>query len=151
MRPLEARDEGPLLELGALAKAGGRGALALREVEAVVGDELGAGRGGVVEQPVERAVVLERAGAEVVRRVQEQPQPGAGELGPQGAGVAQRVAALGEHRARRRGDLHPREPGGALGGEAGRRGPGVAVDVEADAIVHACSVAGAGALGVARP
>jgi hypothetical protein len=89
-------------------------------------------------------------GAQVVGRVENQPQAGAVELGPQRAGVAQRVATLGEHRARRRVDLHPREPGGPLGGERGGGGPGVAVDVEADAVVHACSVARAAAVGVAR-
>jgi hypothetical protein len=57
MRPLEARDEGPLLELGALVDARGRGAVGFHEVEAVADDELGAGRGGVVEQAVERALV----------------------------------------------------------------------------------------------
>jgi hypothetical protein len=66
LRPLEKRDEGPLLELGALALACGRGAVCLREVEAVVGDELGARPGGVVEQAVERGVGLGRACAQVV-------------------------------------------------------------------------------------
>jgi hypothetical protein len=60
------------------------------------------------------------------------------------------VAALGEHRARRRVDLHPREPAGALGGERSGGGPGVAVDVEAEAVVHACSVARGPIGGVAR-
>jgi hypothetical protein len=117
----------------------------------VVGDELGACRRGVVEEPVERVVVVGRAGAEVVGRVEQEPQPGAVELAAQRAGVAQRVAALGEHRELRRVDLHPREAGGPLGGERRGRGPGVAVDVEADAIVHASSVAGRGGVGVARP
>ena len=71
MRPLEERHEGPLLEQGALADARGPGAVGFREVEAVVGDELGAGERGVVEQAGERPVVLGRAGAEVVGRVQQ--------------------------------------------------------------------------------
>jgi hypothetical protein len=150
MRPLEERHEGPLLELGALAEARGRGSFCLREVEAVVGDELGAGGRGVVEQAVEGAVVLERAGAQVVRRVQQQPEAGPLELGSHGARVAQAVAAIGEHRGRRRVDLHPGEAGGALGGEQRGAGPGVAVDVEAEAIVHVASVAVARRGGVAR-
>ena len=94
MRPLEKRDEGPLLELGALAEARGRRAFGFREVESVVGDELGARRGGVVEQAVERAVVLGRPRAQAVRRVHEQPQARAVERGADGAGVAQALAAL---------------------------------------------------------
>jgi hypothetical protein len=136
MRPLEERDEGPLLELGALAEARGRGAVGFREVEAVVGDELGAGGRRVVEQAVERAVVLDRPGAQVVGRVEQQPQRGAVERRAQRAGMAQPVAALAEHRPRRSVDLDPGEAGRLVGGEHGRGGPGVAVDVEAESSVH---------------
>ena len=137
MRPLEKRDEGPLLELGALAEARGRRAFGFREVESVVRDELGARRGGVVEQAVERAVVLGRPRAQVVRRVHEQPQARAVERGADRAGVAQAVAALGKHRPRRRVNLDPRVPRGFVGGEHRAGGPGVAVDVEAEPCVHA--------------
>jgi hypothetical protein len=47
-----------LLELGAIADARTGRALGIREVHAVVGDELGAHLGGVVEHPVERAVAV---------------------------------------------------------------------------------------------
>jgi hypothetical protein len=140
MRPLEERDEGPLLELGALAEARGRGAVGFREVQAVVGDELGAGGVGVVEQAGERAVVLDRARAEVVRGMQQQPQAGPVERRAQGAGVTQAVAALGEHRPRGRVDLDPGEAGGLVRGEHRDGGPGVAVDVEAEPGVHASHV-----------
>ena len=122
------------------AEARGRRAVGFREVEAVVGDELGARRLGVVEQAAERAVVLDRAGAQIVRRVQQQPQAGPVERRPEGAGVAQARAALAEHRARRRVDLHPGEARGLVGGERRGRGPGIAVDVEAEPVVHASQV-----------
>jgi hypothetical protein len=151
LRPLEKRDEGPLLELGALAQARGRRAVCLREVQAVVGDELGARLGGVVEQPVERLVGLAGARAEVVGRVEQQAQPGRVERAAQGAGVAARAPAVGEHRRRRRVDLHPGEAGVLVGGEQLRRGPGVAVDVEAEASDHARSVARPGPRRVVGP
>jgi hypothetical protein len=97
---------------------------------------VGAGRGGVVEQAVEFAVVLRRAGAQIVRRVEQQPQARRVEHAAQRAGVAQRGAAVGEDRARQRVDLHPREAGRLVGGQPRRGGPGVAVDVEAEARVH---------------
>jgi hypothetical protein len=136
MRPLEERDEGSLLELGALAQARGRRAVCLHEVEAVVGDELGARLRGVVHETLECPIVLGRAGAQVVRGVEHEAQAAVGELVAQRPRVAQAVTAVGEHRPRRRVDLDPAEPGRHVRGEHGRGRPGVAVDVQAQALVH---------------
>ena len=56
VRPLEVAVEGALLEASALAGARAGGPAGVHEVQAVVGDELGARLHGVVEQPVERAI-----------------------------------------------------------------------------------------------
>ena len=130
LRPLEERDEGSLLEQGALAEARGRRAVGFHEVQAVVGDELGARLRGVVDQALERAV----AGGAC-------PRSGRRARGARAAGRCRcscsrsarawrrpwrRSASIG---ARRRVHLHPAEPGGDVGGQHGGRRPGVAVDV----------------------
>jgi hypothetical protein len=125
-----------LLELSALAEAGGRWAVCLREVEAVVGDELGARLRGVVDEPLERPVVLGAAGAQVVRGMEHEAKAAVGQRLAQRPRMAQAMAAVGEHRPRWRVDLHPAEPGGRVRGQHGRRRPGVTVDVQAQALVH---------------
>jgi len=50
------------------------GTAGVHEVQAVVGDELGARLRGVVEQSREGAIVLGRARTEVVGGVEDQPQ-----------------------------------------------------------------------------
>ncbi|MEA2228605.1 MAG: hypothetical protein QOF04_2235 [Solirubrobacteraceae bacterium] len=116
----------------------------------MVDDELGARLRGVVEQALEGEVVLDRAGAEVVGGVEQEPQARGPERRAQAAGVGQRRTALGEHAPRRRVHLHPGEAGGLVGGEDGLVRPGVAMDVQSESLVHACSLAGRAGAGVAR-
>jgi hypothetical protein len=90
VRPLEEANEGAFLELGALADARAGGARGIREVQAVVGDGLGARLRGVVEQ--------------------DEPQ--------------------------RASPLQPAQPGLLVRRQQSRRGPGVALQVEAEPVVH---------------
>jgi hypothetical protein len=132
----EEASKGALLEQGALADARTGRALGIREVQAVVGDELGAHLGAVVEHPVERTVVLGRPDAEVVGGVEHEPQCAAPEHRSQRTRVASAAAAVGEHRARRDVDLEPAQARLFEGGHGAPGRPAVAVQVEAETLVH---------------
>ena len=75
VRLLEVLRQGAFLEQSALPDGLGVRPVIVREVQSVVGDELRAGLGGVLEQPGEGPVGARRAGAQVVRRVQDEAQP----------------------------------------------------------------------------
>jgi hypothetical protein len=136
VRPLEEAAQGALLEQGALADARTGRALGIREVQAVVGDDLRADLGRVVEHPVERTVVLARPDAEVVGGVQHEPQGAPVEDRSQRPRVTAATAAVGQHRARRDMDLHPAQAGLLMGGHGACSRPAVAVQVEAEPLVH---------------
>ena len=112
------------------------GTAGVHEVQAVVGDELGARLGGVVEQPREGTIVLDRARAEVVGGVQDQPQRARLERGAQRARVAPAASAIGQHGRRGRVHLQPAHPGLLVRRQHAGRRPGVAVQVQAQAVVH---------------
>jgi hypothetical protein len=105
----------------------------------VVGDDLGARLHGVVEQPVHRAIRLGGARAEVVGRVEDEPQRARVEGGAQRAGVAPAARTIGEHRGRRGVHLQPAEPRLLVRGEQAGGRPGVAMQVQSEAVVHARS------------
>ena len=119
MRPLEERDEGPLLEQGALAEARGRRAVGFHEVEAVVGDELGA-----APRPRSRAGRRTPGRARACRRSGRPARAAAaaGRCGRARRGAPARGAAPARRSARiarrRRVDLDPREAGALVGGRA---------------------------------
>jgi hypothetical protein len=136
VRPLEEAAQGALLELGALADARTGRALGIREVQAVVGDDLRAHLGGIVEHPVERAVVLARPDAEVVGGVQHEPQGARVEHRSQRPRVAAAAATVSQHRARRDMDLEPAQAGLLAGGHRPGSRPAVAVQIEAETLVH---------------
>ena len=144
VRPLEEAAQGALLELGALADARTGRALGIREVEAVVGDDLLAHLRGVVEHPVECAVVLARPDAGVVRGVQHEPQGARVEHRSQRPRVAAATAAVRQHRARRDMDLQPAQAGLLMGGHGARSRPAIALQVQAETLVHLANTFDAG-------
>jgi hypothetical protein len=102
----------------------------------VVGDELRARLRGVVEQAGEGAIVLDRAGAEVVGGMQDEPQRARVERGAQRSGVAPAAPAVGQHRLRRCVHLQPAQPRLLVRGQHAGGRPGVAMQVQAEAVVH---------------
>jgi hypothetical protein len=148
VRPLEVAVEGAFLEASALAGAQAGRPAGVHEVHAVVGDELRARLRGVVEQAGEGAIVLDRPGAEVVRRVQDEAQRARLERGAQRASVAPAACAIGQHRPRRRVHLKPAQSRLLMSAQQAGRWPGVAVQVQAEAVVHPRSwfASGAGRL-----
>jgi hypothetical protein len=136
VRPLEVAVEGAFLEASALAGTRAGRPAGVHEVQAVVGDELGARLRGVVEQSREGAVGLDRPRAEVVGGVQDQPQRARLERGAQRPGVAPAASPVGQHGRRRRVHLQPAHAGLLVRRQHAGRRPGVAMQVQAKAVVH---------------
>ena len=136
VRSLEVAEEGAFLEASALAGARTGRPAGVHEVQTVVGDELRARLRGIVEQPGEGAVVLDRPRAQIVGSVQDEAQRARLQRGAQRAGVAPATPAIGQHRPRRRVDLKPAQAGLLVRGEHPGRRPGVAVQVQAQAFLH---------------
>jgi hypothetical protein len=139
VRPLEVAEEGAFLEASALAGARTGRPAGVHEVQAVVGDELRARLRGVVEQAVEGAIVLARPRTEIVGGVQDEAQRARFERRAQRPGVPSAARAVGQHRPRRRVDLQPAQARPLVSGQQAGGRPGVAVQVQAEAIVHLAS------------
>jgi hypothetical protein len=148
VRPLAVAMEGAFLEASALVGARAVGSTGVHEVHAVVGDELGARLRGVVDQPREGAIVLDRPGAEVVGGVEDEPQRARLERGAQRTRMAAAAPAIGQHRRRRGVHLQPTHAGLLVHRQHASRRPGVAMQVQAEAVVHPASwfASGAGVL-----
>ena len=94
----------------------------------------GASRRGVLEQAVQRAVVLRRSGAEIVGAVQHQLQAAGRERGPQRGGMlACGIAAVAKDAAGRSVHLHPTEACRLEALEHRRGGPPLGGHVDAQA------------------
>jgi hypothetical protein len=139
VRPLEVAEEGAFLEASALAGAQAGGPAGVHEVQAVVGDELRARLRGVVQQAGERAIVVDRPCAEVVGRVHDQAQRARLERRAQRPGVAPAAPTIGQHRPRWRVHLQPAQARLLVRGQHARGRPGVAMQVQAEAVVHVAS------------